>query len=78
MSKEATPKMQTILDDQKMMQQILATHSPDASLVVDENALLTIAHDILHQCNSTVLVVGSESPQDRTRHVILSPPLLFM
>lgn len=51
--------MQTILDDHKMMQQILATHSPDASVVVDENSILTIAHDILRLYNSTILVVSS-------------------
>ncbi|XXG49644.1 hypothetical protein AAC387_Pa02g3768 [Persea americana] len=49
------PKMmQPTPDDKKVMQQILAGHSPDASLLVDENALLTMAQDILSKATPTL------------------------
>lgn len=57
------PKMmQPTPDDKKVMQQILAGHSPDASLLVDENALLTMAQDILSKATPTLPLVISKSP----------------
>lgn len=49
--------MASTMDDKKVMQQIFSTHSPDASLVVDENALLSIVEDILHHTTPTAFVV---------------------
>ncbi|XXG49461.1 hypothetical protein AAC387_Pa02g3641 [Persea americana] len=48
--------MASTMDDKKVMQQIFSTHSPDASLVVDENALLSIVEDILHHTTPTAFV----------------------
>lgn len=57
------PKMmQPTPDDKKVMQQILAGHSPDASLLVDENALLTMAQDILSKATPTLPLVISKFP----------------
>lgn len=54
--------MASTMDDKKVMQQIFSTHSPDASLVVDENALLSIVEDILHHTTPTAFLVRLKPP----------------
>lgn len=44
---------QSTSEDMKVIQQILAAHSPDASFNVNEQSLLNMAQDILNKANPT-------------------------
>lgn len=61
-SQKQVVQTQTTADDQKVINQIIEAHKPDANFAVDEKPLLSMVLDILSQATPTPPQVISQLP----------------